>query len=52
MRSQPAAEKSDEGMASRIFTKAEDILDCTDNLESHAKKMEESRLNYLIELTQ
>ena len=36
MRSYAAAEKGDEGMALKILTRAEDMPDGKDNLESHA----------------
>jgi hypothetical protein len=36
VRSYAAAEKNDEGMASKILTRAEDLPDDKDNLESHA----------------
>jgi len=36
VRSYAAAEKGDEGMALKIITRAEDMADGKDNLESHA----------------
>jgi hypothetical protein len=36
VRSYAAAEKDDEGMALKILTRAEDMPDGKDNLESHA----------------
>jgi hypothetical protein len=36
VRSYAAAEKSDEGMALKILTRAEDMVDGKDKLESHA----------------
>jgi hypothetical protein len=46
MRSYAAAEKGDEGMALKIFTRAEDMADSKDNLGSHAHT-KWKRANYL-----
>jgi hypothetical protein len=51
VRSYAAAEKADEGMALKILTRAEDMADGKDNLESHAhtKWKRASKINSILQ---